>query len=124
MYVDDRDSLQDWLLRRGIHARVYWDEAELPKGALDAFPGLRRIVDRILVLPTHQGLQPKHWVAMSSAVRSFFASSSEDPLKPVDDEASNLESPFVRAVSGKLPTSETRCSFPTGYPASRMEVCG
>jgi hypothetical protein len=73
MYVDDRDSLQDWLLRLGIHARVYWDVAELPDGAVDIYPSIRSIVDRILILPTHQGLTPRHWSATASAVRSFSA---------------------------------------------------
>jgi dTDP-4-amino-4,6-dideoxygalactose transaminase len=75
MYVDDRDSLQDWLLRRGIHARVYWDVAELPDGAISAEPGLRSILDRILILPSHQGLTTTHLSAIEKALRSFSASS-------------------------------------------------
>ncbi len=60
IYVENRDRVQDYLLRRGIHARVYWDVAELPAGALEQCPDTASILERILTLPIHQSIREEH----------------------------------------------------------------
>ncbi len=64
LVAEDRDRWRDALLRRGVNVRTYWEQ--LP-AAVDPkrFPDAAWLRDRILVLPTHQGLPSEgvEWLA-------------------------------------------------------------
>lgn len=70
VYLEERDRIQDYLLGHGIHARVYWDVAEIPPGALDQCPETSSILDRILILPIHQSLVAEHVDEISRALHA------------------------------------------------------
>jgi perosamine synthetase len=55
LVAEDRDRWRDRLLAAGVNVRTYWEQ--LPPGVdLRRFPDAAWLSDRILVLPTHQGL--------------------------------------------------------------------
>jgi perosamine synthetase len=55
LVAENRDRWRDTLLRRGVNVRTYWEQ--LPPAVDPArFPDAAWLRDRILVLPTHQGL--------------------------------------------------------------------
>lgn len=56
LVAQERDRWRDWLLDRGVNVRTYWEHLP-PSVDLDRFPEAAWLRDRILVLPTHQGLQ-------------------------------------------------------------------
>jgi perosamine synthetase len=55
LVAEDRDRWRDTLLRRGVNVRTYWEQLP-PAVDSDRFPDAAWLRDRILVLPTHQGL--------------------------------------------------------------------
>jgi perosamine synthetase len=55
LVAEHRDRWRDTLLRRGVNVRTYWEQLP-PSVDLDRFPDAAWLRDRILVLPTHQGL--------------------------------------------------------------------
>jgi hypothetical protein len=55
LVAEDRDRWRDTLLRRGVNVRTYWEQLP-PSVDPDRFPDAAWLRDRILVLPTHQGL--------------------------------------------------------------------
>jgi len=55
LVAENRDHWRDRLLAAGVNVRTYWED--LPPGVdLARFPDAAWLSDRILVLPTHQGL--------------------------------------------------------------------
>lgn len=55
LVAEDRDRWRDALLRRGVNVRTYWEQLP-PAVDPDRYPDAAWLRDRILVLPTHQGL--------------------------------------------------------------------
>lgn len=92
-YIANRDDVQDFLLRRGVHARVYWDRAELPPDAPRGSPVLRQILDEILVLPSHQGLSSAHLTRIVRAMGDWSKKNARGTVwqvRPLVDERSNV----------------------------------
>jgi dTDP-4-amino-4,6-dideoxygalactose transaminase len=55
LVAEDRDRWRDILLRRGVNVRTYWEQLP-PAVDPDRYTDAAWLRDRILVLPTHQGL--------------------------------------------------------------------
>jgi perosamine synthetase len=64
LVAEDRDHWRDFLLGRGVNVRTYWEHLP-PTVDTIRFPDAAWLRDRILVLPTHQGLTNDHveWLA-------------------------------------------------------------
>lgn len=55
LVAEERDRWRDRLLAAGVNVRTYWEQLP-PDVDLARFPDAAWLSDRILVLPTHQGL--------------------------------------------------------------------
>jgi perosamine synthetase len=56
LVVEERDRFRDRLLGLGVNVRTYWEQLP-PQVDLERFPDACWLSDRMLVLPTHQGVQ-------------------------------------------------------------------
>jgi dTDP-4-amino-4,6-dideoxygalactose transaminase len=64
LVVEERDRFRDRLLSLGVNVRTYWEHLP-PQVDLARYPDAAWLRDRILVLPTHQGLPSEsvEWLA-------------------------------------------------------------